>query len=73
MYLAGRAVGLEGVHLHSLVVLAFAPTAINAVVAAKLHDLNVHVATAAFVLTTGVYLLVVFPVMLTACTLAGLT
>ncbi len=73
MYGLGRLVGLEGEALRTVVVLGFAPTAINAVVAARLHDLNVHVATTAFVLTTGVYMVVVFPLILVTCALTGLT
>lgn len=49
--------------INTLLILASTPTAINAVVTAKLHDLNVHIAMAAFVLTTAVHLLVVFPVL----------
>lgn len=64
VYALGWAVGLKGMELAVLLVVACSPTAINAVVAAKLHDLNVHVATAAFVLTTAVYLVVVFPVIM---------
>ena len=73
MFAMGRAVGLEGTILHSLVVLSFAPTAINAVIAAKLHDLDVHVATTAFVLTTGVYVVVVLPIILAFCAMTGIT
>ncbi len=64
VYALGLAVGLEGPALGALVVVAAAPTATSAVVTAKLHGLNVHVATAAFVLTTAVYLALVFPVIL---------
>jgi predicted permease len=45
-------------------ILAFSPTAINAVVVAKLHDLNTHLAIAAFMLTTVIYLLIVLPLFL---------
>lgn len=45
----------------TLMVLAFAPTGINAVVTAKIHKLNIHVAMGAFILTTVVYLLIVYP------------
>lgn len=48
--------------VNTLLILASTPTAINAVVIAKLHNLNVDIAMAAFVLTTAVHLLVVFPV-----------
>ena len=71
MYLAARAVGLEGTALHTLTVLAFSPTAINAIITAKLNDLDIHVATAAFVLTTAAYVLVVFPAILGVYALAG--
>ncbi len=47
--------------LHSLLILAAAPTAINAVLVVRLHDLNIHLVMAAFVFTTTVYLLLVYP------------
>lgn len=60
----GWAVGLDAPVLAVTVMLACCPTAINAVIASKLHKLNVHVAMAAFLLTTAVYVFVVFPLIL---------
>lgn len=56
--------GMEGKQLWTVTLLACSPTAINAVVTSKLYKLNVHVATAAFVLTTTLYLAVIFPAVL---------
>jgi len=67
----GSLVGLERSALVTVVILACSPTAVNAVVATKLFELNVHVAIAAFVLTTSVYLLAVFPIILALWALAG--
>ena len=61
---AGWAVGLQGTALYVVVLLSASPTAINAVVTAKIFDLDHHVAAAAFVLTTGFYLAVIFPLLL---------
>lgn len=61
-----RLTGLEGTRLGAVVVLSFAPSAIGAVIAAKINRLDVHLPMAAYLLTTGVYLLVVFPLMLLA-------
>lgn len=47
--------------IDTILILSATPTAINAVITAKLHSLNVNVAMAAFVVTTTVFLLVVFP------------
>ena len=47
--------------IDTILILSATPTAINAVITAKLHDLNVNIAMAAFVVTTTVFLLVVFP------------
>lgn len=47
--------------LGTMVVLAVTPTAINAVVTARLFRLDVDLTIAAFILTTVVYLCVVFP------------
>ena len=44
-----------------MMVLAITPTAINAVITARLFKLNVDLTIAAFILTTVIYLLVVFP------------
>lgn len=48
--------------LSTIFVLASTPTAINSVIAVKLHNLNIDIAMAGFVLTTAVYLIVVYPV-----------
>ena len=45
----------------TLILLAAQPTAVNAVIAMKLFGLNLHLAVGAFVLSTAVYLLLVFP------------
>lgn len=60
-YLLARLVITDEKVINTLLILASTPTAINAVVTAKLHNLNVNIAMAAFVLTTAVHLLVVFP------------
>jgi predicted permease len=60
-YFLARQVISDDKVINTLLIMASTPTAINAVVIAKLHNLNVNIAMAAFVLTTTVYLLVVFP------------
>jgi predicted permease len=57
-------VGFRGDLLAALTILAASPTAIMAVVAGRLYKLNVDLAMAAFVLSTAVYIVVVFPVIL---------
>jgi predicted permease len=47
----------------SVLVLAFAPTAVNAVITVRLHDLNMAIVMTNFVVTTALYLLVVYPVL----------
>lgn len=42
--------------LNTIVMLAAMPTAMNTVIAVQLHKLNVNIATAAFVLTTAVFI-----------------
>lgn len=58
------AVGIQGDMLHTVAVLAAAPTAMNAVILGRIHKLNIHLTMAAFVFTTMVYLAVVFPLLL---------
>lgn len=47
----------------TLIVLAFCPTAINAVIASKLYQLNVGLAVSSFVITTAAFLLLIFPLL----------
>ena len=53
----------DAVAVNTLLVIASTPTAINAVVTAKIHDLNVNVAMAAFAVTTVMFVLLVFPLL----------
>lgn len=46
---------------HTLIILACCPTAINAVLTSRLYKLNVDLAATSFLVTTGVFLLVLFP------------
>lgn len=50
--------------VNTVVILAAMPTAINTVIAVQLHKLNVNIATAAFVLTTTVFVGVELPALL---------
>lgn len=61
-YAIGMLVLSDPVAINTLLITASTPTAIFSVVAVKLYRLNVHITMAAFVLTTAVYLLVVYPV-----------
>ena len=72
LYALSYVAGLGEVALGTVVVCAATPTAINAVMTAKLHDLNQHVVMAAFVLTTAVYLFFVFPALLFLLPLLGI-
>ena len=47
----------------TLILLAFCPTAINAVLASKLYKLSVGLAISSFVITTAAFLLVIFPLL----------
>lgn len=48
--------------LNTLLICAAAPTAINAVLAARLYKLNVNLATTAFFITTVLFLFAIFPI-----------
>lgn len=48
--------------LNTIIILASTPTAINTVITVKIHNLNINIAMASFVLTTAVFLLVVYPI-----------
>jgi len=60
-YLAAQTVISDRLALYTIFLTASTPTAIFAVIAVKLHRLNLHITMAAFVLTTAVYLLLVYP------------
>lgn len=62
-YLLAVLVFTDEIARNTILILACMPTAINAVVAAKIHNLNLNIAMAAFVLTTVVFLLVEFPLL----------
>ena len=47
----------------TLTILTFCPTAINAVLAAKIYKLNVDITVSSFVITTAAYLLLIFPLL----------
>ncbi len=49
--------------LNTFVILATTPTAINAVLASKLYQLRTDLAVCSFILTTFLYLVVVFPLL----------
>lgn len=62
VYLVGRLVISDQQTLSIIVILSSSPTAINAVITAKVHKLNVNLAMAAFVSTTAIYTFIVYPV-----------
>ncbi len=49
--------------IFTLMILASTPTAINAVITVKIHKLNLNIAMASFILTTAVFVAVVFPLL----------
>ena len=51
----------DPVAFRTLILLAAQPTAVNAVIAMKLFGLNLHLSVGAFVLSTAVYLFLIFP------------
>lgn len=63
-YIIANIVFDDPILVNTILILACMPTAINAVITAKIHHLNVHIATASFVATTVLFLLVVYPSLL---------
>lgn len=64
MYLLLQPMNIGGTAQDVLLILSFAPTAINAVITARLFRLNVNVPMTAFVMTTIIYLLFILPLIL---------
>ncbi len=63
IYFAGHLFFTDETLINSLLVCAITPTAINAVITAKLYKLNINLPVASFVSTTALFLLVIFPIL----------
>ena len=63
IFFSSRLVFRDPVLLNTFIILASTPTAINAVLASKLYQLRTDLAVCSFILTTAIYLLVVFPLL----------
>lgn len=61
IWFASRLVFSDPILLNTFLILSMAPTAINAVIAARLYHLNVNMAVSSFLMTTTIFLLVIFP------------
>lgn len=61
IYALARLVISDTAMQNTLLVLAATPTAVNAVITARIYHLNVHITVAAFILTTLIYLFAVYP------------
>ena len=61
MYFASRLIFTDTILLDTLFVCAMAPTAINAVLTSRLYKLNVDLAITSFIMTTAMFLLIIFP------------
>ena len=62
-YLVARNLFTDQVVLSSILIAASVPTGANTVVLARLYDLNLHIASAAFFTTTVIFLSVVYPIL----------
>lgn len=61
IYFASRILFSDQILLNTLLICAMAPTAINAVLTSRLYKLNVNLAITSFIMTTAIFLLVLFP------------
>ena len=61
IYFVSRLVFTDTILLDTLFVCAMCPTAINAVLASRLYKLNVDLAVTSFIMTTAMFLLIIFP------------
>ena len=62
-YFIVKALVADPVLRHTIIILSCCPTAINAVLSSRLYKLNVDLAATSFLVTTGAYLLVIFPIL----------
>lgn len=58
------AIGMAGEEFGVVMILAFTPASVGAVILTRLYKLNIHIAAAAYVLTLIVYFAVIFPAIL---------
>ena len=61
IYGLARLVIHDQIMLNTILVLACMPTAVNAVITSRIYNLNIHISVAAFIVTTILFLLVVYP------------
>lgn len=62
-YFIAKPIVADPVLRHTIIILSCCPTAINAVLAARLYKLNVDLAATSFLVTTAAYLVIIFPVL----------
>lgn len=63
IYFVSRIFFTDTILLNTLFICAMCPTAINAVLASRLYKLNVDLAITSFIMTTAMFLLIIFPAM----------
>lgn len=63
MYALASCFFTDQIILASMLIVALTPSAINAVICTRLYHLNVDIATTAFVVTTPIFLLVIYPIL----------
>ena len=61
IFFASRIFFSDEILLNTLLICAMAPTAINAVLTSSLYRLNVNLAITSFIMTTAIFLLILFP------------
>ena len=61
VYFGSRLIFSDPILLDTLFVCSMAPTAINAVLASRLYKLHVDLAVTSFIMTTAMFLLIIFP------------
>lgn len=69
IYGIARLVIHDQIMVNTILVLACMPTAVNAVITSRIYHLNIHISVAAFILTTIVFLLVVYPALFVGLTI----
>ena len=70
-YFPFRALFHDPVLFGSAMLVTFSPAAINSVITAELYKLNVDLTISGFLLTTAVYIVLVFPLLFLCVNLAG--
>ena len=67
IYFIANYLGLKGIIFGTLIILSLTPASVGAVIAAKLHKLNTHLPMAVYLISSLIYLVLIYPLIILFC------